>query len=118
MVEKVTITRVSATDKKKDGSKLKNQFGDFWRVGIQVEERLDTNGDPVWINGFLKHSPTWNVGDKIDIEVTEVEYKGEQQLQFRLPKKEAVLEDKVKALEAELAKARGEKTETDDVDNF
>lgn len=115
MVENVTLTRVSATDKKADGTKLKNKFGEFFRVGIQVEEKVDEGGNPIWINGFLKHRPTWNVGDKIQVEFTESEYKGEKQLQFRLPKKETLQDDKIKALEAEIAKLKGEEKSNEDV---
>ena len=114
MVENVTLTRVSATDKKADGSILKNKLGEFFRVGIQVEERTTESGDPIWINGFSKHRPTWQVGDKIQVEITEVEYKGAKQLQFRLPKKESVLEDRVKQLEQELASLKNEKEDVSD----
>lgn len=117
-VESVTITRVSATDKKKDGTKLKNRFGEFFRVGIQTKEHLDDVGDPVWINGFMKHRPEWKEGEVIQVEITEVEYNGLKQLQFRLPKKESLQEDKIKALEAEVAKLRGDKKEEDVLDNF
>lgn len=114
MVETVTISRVSSTDKKADGSILKNKYGEFFRVGLQVDERSTVSGDPIWINGFLKHRPTWQVGDKVQLEITEAEYKGEKQLQFRLPKKESVLEDKVKQLEQELASLKNVKEDVSD----
>lgn len=99
MIETVTITRVSATDKKADGTTLKNKFGEFFRVGLQVEERLTTDGAPIWINGFSKKRPEWKIGDKVQVEITEVEYKGEKQLQFRTPKKDSALEGRVEKLE-------------------
>ena len=98
-VETVTIVRVSVTDKKADGTILKNQFGEFFRVGIQTEEHLNDGGDSVWINGFLKERPQWNVGDKLEVELKETEYKGEKQLQFRLVKDSSGLETRVKKLE-------------------
>lgn len=99
MLETVTITRVSVTDKKKDGTKLQNKFGEFFRVGIQVEGRVDSTGNSVWINGFLKRRPEWEVGDKIQVEIREEEYKGVKSLQFRLPKKDSQLESRVLKLE-------------------
>ena len=99
MVEKVTLTRVSATDKKADGTILKNKFGEFFRLGIQTEEHKDSSGNPVWINGFSKRRPTWNVGDVIDVEITEEVYNGEKRLQFRVPKKEDSLEARIVKLE-------------------
>lgn len=107
MIETVTITRVSAWDKKKDGTKLTNQYGDFWRVGIQTEEHTTSAGDPVWINGFTKYKPEWTEGEKIELEIAEEEYKGEAQLKFRLPKKEAVLENEVETLKKQLAEKEG-----------
>lgn len=117
-IEFVTISRVSVTDKKKDGSILKNKYGEFFRVGLQVEEKLDSSGNPVWINGFLKHKPDWKIGEKIQLELTSSEYEGKTQLQFRLPKKESVQEDKIKALEQEVALLKGTKPEEDVSDKF
>ena len=105
--------RISATNKKKDGTILKNKFGEFFRVGIQVEGKVDDFGEPVWINGFLKHRPTWNVDDEIQVEIVEEEYNGKKQLNFRLPKKESVLEDKVKQLEQELASLKPKEADID-----
>lgn len=122
MIETVTLTRISATDKKADGTKLTNKFGDYFRVGIQVQERTDTNGDPVWLNGFSKNRPDWNVGDKLEIEIGEEEYNGEKRLKFRLPKKgdrvSAELEARVKKLEDSVfGTAKKDEVKTEDVDD-
>ena len=127
MIETVTITRVSATDKKSDGTPLKSKFGPYFRVGIQIAERLTTEGTPIWINGFLKKRPTWNNGDKIEVELTEELYNGEKRLAFRLPKKEVALEERVKKLEDKVFgtteaittnKNEPEKTADEEFDNF
>lgn len=87
MTEKVTITRVSATDKKKDGTKLLNKYGEYFRVGIQTIEHHDEAGNPIWLNGFSKHKPEWKEGDVLEVEIAEEVFNGQKQLNFRLPKK-------------------------------
>lgn len=94
MIETVKITRVSATDKRKDGSKLTGKFGDYWRVGIQVEQYGDE-----WINGFMSSNPTWQEGEEVTLDIGEEEFNGQMQKKFRLPKKEDQLEERVKKLE-------------------
>ncbi len=114
MIETVTVSRVSATDKKADGTKLKNKFGEFFRVGIQTDEHKDEVGDPVWINGFSTKRPEWTIGEKLQVEITEEEYNGRKQLKFRLPKKETLQDDKIKSLEAEIAKLKGGEKNVED----
>lgn len=82
----VKITKVSATDKKKDGSTIINKFGKTsWRVGIKTNEHGEK-----WINGFLSFNPTNWEGTEQDVEIYEEEYNGEKKLAFRLPKKSDV----------------------------
>lgn len=82
---KVHITKCTFTDKKKDGSTIKNKYGKTaWRVGIKTQEWGDR-----WINGFLPFAPDrWN-GTEQELEVTEVfdEYTQDKKLKFELPKK-------------------------------
>lgn len=79
-----TLTKVSATDSKKDGSKLINKFGKtYWRVGIQTTEHPNE-----WINGFMNAKPEWKEGDTVELEVTESMYNDKLQKSFAIPKKE------------------------------
>lgn len=94
MTEKVKITRVSSTNKKKDGTVLRGKYGEFYRVGIQTEEYGEK-----WLNGFSNEPPTYEVGDTIEIETTTEEFNGEEQLKFRIPRKKDELESRIKKLE-------------------
>jgi len=103
MIEKLTLTKVAATDKKRDGSELKNKFGSFWRVGIQTKEHGEA-----WLNGFLKERPTWAEGDVVELEVATESWErsdGEvvDQLKFRLPTNESSDKARIKELEDKLA---------------
>jgi hypothetical protein len=82
-MEKVNITKVSATNKKKDGTEIKDNWGKTkWRVGIQTKEYGDT-----WINGFLAFEPKWE-GTEQELIITDSEYNGKPQKNFELPKKD------------------------------
>jgi len=107
-IEKVTIEKVSATDKKKDGTELMGKFGKFWRVGIITKEHGED-----WLNGFTSKEPTWIEGDVVDLDVTtEVWEKPDgtkvDQLKFRVPKKEDLKDAKIAELEAKLAGKKDE----------
>ncbi len=80
-MEKVTITRVQADDKKRDGTPLIGKFGKpYFKVGIQTNEYGDT-----WINGFLPFNPDRWVGSTQEIEIYEEEYQGKTYKKFKLP---------------------------------
>lgn len=88
MIQKVKLTTIASTNKKKDGTVMVNKFGNFWRVGIKTEQHEDQ-----WLNGFTKYEPKWEVGDEIDIEVTTEEFNGKEQLKFRVAKKDEAVEE-------------------------
>lgn len=94
-MEKVRITRVSVKDTDKDGNKLKDKRGyPYLRVGIQT----DRYGEK-WLSTFAKNADSpeakLTAGDEVNISV---EQKGEF-LNFRLPTKTDLLEERVYALE-------------------
>jgi len=108
-MEKIKLTRIAVTDKKKDGTVLENQYGKFYRVGLQSEEYGD-----VWINGFSSKPVDWQEGDVIEVEIFKEEYNGEEQLKFKLPSKEKKLEQEVEDLKKQLAEKEGDKAEEDE----
>ena len=111
-IEKVTIERVNATDKNKEGVEYEGKYGKFWRVGIITKEYGDT-----WLNGFSNKEPTWIEGDVVDLDVTteETEKYGKQ-LKFRIPKKEDLKDEKIKELEKKLAENTEATTELSEDD--
>ena len=97
MIEKVTITRISSTNQKKDGTMLISKYGkEYFRIGLQTEEHGEE-----WLNGFSNSTPDYEVGDKIEIEVTTEEWQGKEQLKFRIPKKDALCANCKGLLESE-----------------
>ena len=93
-MEKITLTRISDTDKKKDGTILENKYGKYYRVGLQTEEYGD-----VWLNGFSGQPVDWKEGDVMEVEVTREEFNGTEQLKFKLPNKNSQTEERLKKLE-------------------
>lgn len=88
----VKVTKQSATDSKKDGTKLVNKFGKaYWRVGIQV------GGQEGWVNGFMPFKPDWE-GKMVDLELYEEEYNGEMQKKFRVPKSVGIDGEKIEKI--------------------
>lgn len=102
-MEKVTLTRVAVTDKKKDGTILESEYGKYFRVGIVTKEY----GEDVWINGFSGRQLEWAEGDVVELEITKGEWQGREQLNFKIPKKEDVVEAENIELKAKLAKLEG-----------
>lgn len=95
-MEKLTLTKVYTSDKKKDGTPLKTTAGKpFWKVAIKT----DKYGEE-WMSTlcFDKESNLMSLkeGDEVTIIVTENEYGKE----FKLPTKFDILETRVSALEA------------------
>lgn len=82
---KYHITKVSFTDKKKDGSQILNKWGKVsYRVGLKVKEYGDR-----WVNGFTPFPPDRWENTEQELVITEVfdEFTQSQQLKFELPKK-------------------------------
>ena len=79
---KVTVTRVSVTDKSRDGSPIIGKYGPQIRVGLQVKEHGEK-----WLSGFMKPDKRdhFQVGKEYELEI---EQKGDF-LNFRLPKASA-----------------------------
>lgn len=102
MTKQLTITRISSTDKKKDGSILEGKFGTYFRVGIQTEEYGDQ-----WLNGFSNRVPEYAVGDVIEAVVTTEEWQGKEQLKFKLARQEDRDKAEIENLKKELADKSG-----------
>lgn len=101
---KVNVTRVFATDTKKDGTKMINKFGKpTWRVGIKTQEHGEE-----WVNGFLSFNPDKWEGTEQELIIEEGEFNGRKQLNFKLPpKNQGVTEMYVKhAIEVALAQIK------------
>ena len=82
----LTITKVSYTDKKKDGSPLTDKQGkQYYRVGIQCQEY-----NSQWLNGFLYFNGKSMEGQTQELEVWEEEWQGKKQLKFGVPRKTEV----------------------------
>lgn len=90
-MEKVHITKVNYTDKKKDGTPIVNSYGKpSYKTGIQTKEYGEE-----WINGFLPFVPDKWEGTEQEVEISEDPKWGKQ---FKLPpKKNAGLSDADKA---------------------
>jgi len=92
----VTITRMSITDKKKDGTKLQTKAGSScWRVGIQTEEYGEQ-----WLNGFLFYAPKNWKGETKEIGVWEEEFNGKKQLNFIVVETE--IEKRIRKIETKV----------------
>lgn len=79
-IRKLTITKVYATDKKKDGTLLINKWGKpYWRVGIKAKEMGEE-----WLNGFMNYDCKDWTGQVKELEVWQEEYEGKMQWKFAL----------------------------------
>lgn len=93
------ITKVFATNKKKDGTPIINKWGKpTWRVGIKVPQYGDQ-----WINGFTPFDPKWE-GTEQDITITESFDTGlnKNVLKFELPRKNSIDGEALKRIEASI----------------
>jgi len=104
MIEKLTLTQISSTDRKKDGTEcLTKQGKRFWKVGLKTKEHGDE-----WMNGLVFKEVEWKEGDVVELDTKMEEYNGKESLKFRVPKKEEkALADKdaeIAALKAKLEK--------------
>lgn len=99
----VTITKVTATDTKKDGSKCVDKNGKpFWKVGIKTNEYGE-----MWLNNnYMLFNPTTWEGTKQELEIYDEEFNGKTDKKFKIPFKgkgggsrgAGVSEDQYKAL--------------------
>ena len=96
----ITISKISYTDKKKDGTSCISKNGKpFYKVGIQTNEFGDT-----WINGLIfDNPPTWKEGDKIDLIIKDEEYNGITSKKFELPKPANIQGEKLDKVMVELS---------------
>lgn len=79
---KVHITKVSSTNKKKDGTDMINKNGKpFFRVGIQTSEHGEE-----WINGFMPSHPGDWEGSEQELTITEEEFNGKVSKKFAVPR--------------------------------
>ena len=80
-LQKVKITKVSYTNKRKDGTPLISKFGkSYYRVGLLCQEFGSQ-----WLNGFLNFEPKDWIDKIMEFEIQEEEYMGQRKLVFRLP---------------------------------
>lgn len=94
-ITKVTLTRVFATDKNKDGTPLMSKLGKpYSKMSIKCAEHGDK-----WLSGFKgKENEFWKEGDQVDIIVKQ---NGEY-LNYDVPKAEDKLAMRVSALEVDV----------------
>lgn len=106
-IQRVKIIRLSIQDSKKDGSKYLTKKGDpYYRAGIKT----DRFGDE-WLSGFIFKKDALFEGEELDIIIEENEKDGKIYKNFRIPKKEELLEIRIKKLED--AVFGGQKTQVD-----
>lgn len=96
--QKVTITRVTVSDKTKDNRPLiSSKSGKpYFKVGIQTNEYGAT-----WINGLMPFNPDRWENSVQDLEIYDEEYQGKIYKKFKLPAREkttAGLSDNDRAL--------------------
>lgn len=94
-ITKITLTRVFATDKNKDGTPLMSKLGKpYSKMSIKCVEHGDK-----WLSGFKgKENEFWKEGDQVDVIVKQ---NGEF-LNYDVPKAEDKLAMRVSALEVEV----------------
>lgn len=94
-ITKVTLTRVFASDKNKDGTPLMSKLGKpYSKMSIKCVEHGDK-----WLSGFKgKENEFWKEGDQVDIIVKQ---NGEY-LNYDVPKAEDKLAMRVSALEVDV----------------
>lgn len=106
-MQKLKVTRISATDTKKDGTKLEGKYGTYYRVGIQTEEYGEQ-----WLNGFSNQMPTFEAGDTIEVVVSTTEWNGKEQLNFKIARDEDKKDQEIEDLKKKLADKSEDSTET------
>ena len=94
-ITKVTLTRVFATDKNKDGTPLMSKLGKpYSKMSVKCVEHGDK-----WLSGFKgRENENWKEGDQVDIIVKQ---NGEY-LNYDVPKAEDKLAMRVSAVEVDV----------------
>lgn len=82
MITNTHVTKWTATDTKKDGTKLVGKFGPYWRVSIQA---VEFEG---WASGFVSGAerPEDWTNKEVNLELSDEEYQGKMQKKFKIPK--------------------------------
>ena len=62
-----------------DGINVKPTRNDSWKVGIKTK---DKDGNEVWINGFVNNHPDWQIGQVVELDISQDPKWGTQ---FALP---------------------------------
>ncbi len=81
-MEKITITRIHKSDKKKDGTPYVSKEGrPYTRLGIQTREYGDK-----WLSGFGSGwNGDWKEGSEVEVEIEKVTKDGVEYLNFSKP---------------------------------
>lgn len=95
-MDKVRLKRVHITDKKKDGSPLKDRKGrGYWRVAIQTEDHGET-----WLSSFVFRPDDprlkWKQGDEVAIQITQTD---EGYWNYDIATREDFLEERIGKVE-------------------
>lgn len=96
-MNKITITRVYASDKDKQGVPLKTRDGKpYTKLAIKAVEYGDN-----WLSGFQNsRNVNWKEGDTVEVLITtQVGKDGKTYYNFSVPKTEDLLADRVSKLE-------------------
>lgn len=98
-ITKVTLTRVFATDKNKDGTPLMSKLGKpYSKMSIKCVEHGDK-----WLGGFKnRENENWKEGDQVDVIVKQ----NGDFLNYEVPKAEDKLAMRVSAIEVEVMQLR------------
>ena len=94
-ITKITLTRVFATDKNKDGTPLMSKLGKpYSKMSIKCVEHGDK-----WLSGFKgKENEFWKEGDQVDVIVKQ----NGDFLNYDVPKAEDKLAMRVSAIEVDI----------------
>lgn len=93
-IVKVKITRISVKDKDKEGKILTGKFGPYYRVGILTDRFGET-----WLSGFSSKPNPFFEGEEVDLLVEDNVKDGKTYKNFKIPRKEDLMEIRIKKLE-------------------
>ena len=95
MIRKITVKTLKNYDKDKEGNPLTGKFGTYYKYGLTCDEYPTKT-----LYGIGNKALGWKAGEQYDIDLEE---KGEW-LNFKLPKKEVLAEEKIQELEKRIKK--------------
>lgn len=92
----ITLTKIFRTNKAKDGTLLTNKNGkNYERLGIKCQEYGET-----WLSGFgAQWNQNWQEGDKVNVEIKEVQSNGNTYINFDKVDENKLLEERIVKLE-------------------